>query len=90
MKSLLASLPTKKQAYVAAATSKVLTTLASDEVYLRETPNWMFLKEETRKVFEKFVAKLDKIEEEIKSRNKELDIPYTVLQPSRIPSGVSA
>eukprot|EP00092_Neocalanus_flemingeri_P065524 GFUD01079698.1.p1 GENE.GFUD01079698.1~~GFUD01079698.1.p1 ORF type:complete len:1168 (+),score=312.67 GFUD01079698.1:40-3543(+) len=89
METLLASLPTKKQAYVAAATSKVLTTLASDEVYLRETPNWMFLKEEPRKVFEKFVAKLDKIEEEIKSRNKALAIPYTVLQPSRITAGVS-
>ena len=49
----------------------------------------MFLNVETRKVFEKFVVKLDKIEEEIKSRNMQLDIPYSVLQPSRIPAGVS-
>ena len=49
----------------------------------------MFVKEKTREVFEKFVVKLDKIEDEIKSRNKKLDIPYSVLQPSKIPAGVS-
>ena len=49
----------------------------------------MFVEEEPREVFNKFVEKLDEIEEEIKSRNQELDIPYTVLQPSRIPAGVT-
>ena len=47
------------------------------------------MKEEPRKIFQKFVKKLDEIEEEMKSRNLNLDIPFTVLQPSMIPAGVT-
>ena len=68
---------------------QVVTRYMPDEVYLGDTPHWMFLKEEPRRVFNKFVEKLQEIEQEIQLRNGELDIPYSVLLPSKIPAGVS-
>ena len=33
------------------------TTFNDDEVYITENPNWMFLEDEPRECFEKFVKK---------------------------------
>ena len=67
----------------------VTTYMKDDEVYLPENPSWMFEDCATRTYFEKFVKNLEQIEEEIKLRNEGLEIPYSVLQPSKIPTGVS-
>ena len=36
-----------------------------------------------------FKRRLAQIENEIEERNKDLDIPYTVLQPSKITCGIA-
>ena len=72
---------------------QVLANYAVDEVYLKETPSWMFVDDGDRATFKKFSDRLDEIEEEMKERikrNKDSgEVPYTVLLPSKIPQGIS-
>ena len=89
MASLLAALPTRAVAAMAAATAKLLTTYSEDEVWLGDAPSWMFREEAAAEVFQRFRAALHRIEEEIEERNKELDVPYTILLPSRSPAGTA-
>ena len=89
METVMACLPTRKQAIIAAATAKVLGSFSADEVYLSGTPSWMFGEDEPRNVFERLRNNLQKIEEDIVARNSKLRVPYTVLQPSRIPAGIA-
>ena len=83
------TLPTRRQAYIAAATAKVLSHYSEHEVYLPEIPSWLFGEEWVRGVYEKFRKKLLELENEIEKRNETLEIPYTVLQPSKIPAGIT-
>ena len=89
METIMACLPTRKQAIIAAATAKVLGSFSADEVYLSDTPSWMFGEDEPRNVFERLRNNLQKIEEDIVARNSKLRVPYTILQPSRIPAGIA-
>jgi hypothetical protein len=54
-------------------------------------PRWLFserkMKCPERQIMDKFVVRLQKIENDINERNETLEIPYTVLKPSRIPAG---
>ena len=64
-KSIMETLPTRRQAYIGAATAKVLKThffcfifllkvlshYSEDEVYLPETPSWLFGEERVRGIF---------------------------------------
>jgi len=86
LEKVLGSLPPLAHAYQMNVIGEILAHHYADEVCLNETPTWMFVGKDT---FERFQKKLDKIEEEIVERNKLLDIPYTVLQPSKITSGIS-
>ena len=52
-------------------------------------PRWLFTEEEVDMVFKNYQSKLQKLEDEIEERNKNLEIPYCVLLPSRIPFGLS-
>ena len=52
-------------------------------------PRWLFNEDEVKLAFGSFQKKLEKIEEGINIRNKELDIPYAVLLPSKIPFGIA-
>ena len=52
-------------------------------------PRWLFNEDEVKLAFGSFQKKLEKIEEGINLRNKELDIPYAVLLPSKIPFGIA-
>ena len=52
-------------------------------------PRWLFNEDEVKLAFGSFQKKLEKIEEGINIRNKELDIPYDVLLPSKIPFGIA-
>ena len=83
------ALPTRKQAYIAAATARVLSRYSEDEVYLNVTPSWLFGEEMVRDIYEKFRKELHEVENQIVERNKTLEIPYTVLQPSKIPAGIA-
>ena len=112
------ALPTRRQAYIAAATARVLSRYSDDEVYLNQylfqkiyfktlkiwylcyfnhisqvylnvTPSWLFGEERVREIYEKFRKELHEVENQIVERNKALEIPYTVLQPSKIPAGIA-
>ena len=123
METIMACLPTRRQAIIAAATGKVLGSFSTDEVnigkhlssinhhfylhliilviifiiishhhpqvYISDTPSWMFGEEEPRVIFEKFRNSLGAIELQISARNEKLRVPYTILMPSRIPAGIS-
>lgn len=52
-------------------------------------PRWLFNEEEVKFAFGSFQKKLEKIEADINLRNKELNIPYDVLLPSKIPFGIA-
>ena len=49
----------------------------------------MFVDNDARVVFDKFSERLVEIEGEIKERNQVIEVPYTVLLPSKIPNGIS-
>ena len=89
MTTLLESLPSRKQAIIAAATARVLSHFSVDEIYLPHTPSWMFGEERPKIVFERFCNNLRRIEEEMLERNMNVMVPHTVLLPSKIPAGIS-
>ena len=82
-------LPNRKQATTQAATTRVLASKAPSEIYLLETPSWMFREEKAKATFIKFSKRLRGIQKEMVKRNKSLNVPYTVLLPSGIPAGIS-
>ena len=67
----------------------MLAAKALDEIYLMETPSWMFREEKAKATFMKFSKRLREIEKEMVKRNKGLNVPYTVLLPSKMPAGIS-
>ena len=89
LKTLLEALPNRKQATTQAATMRVLSAKAIDEIYLMETPSWMFREEKAKATFKKFSERLKGIEKEMVDRNKGLRVPYTVLLPSKMPAGIT-
>ena len=78
------TLPTRRQAFIAAATARVLSTYSDDEVYLNATPSWLFGERRVIDIYTKFRKNLCQLEIRIKERNKALEILYTILQPSKI------
>ena len=52
-------------------------------------PRWLFNENAVKMAFLAFQNRLHRIEENIQDRNLQLDIPYEVLLPSRIPSGIA-
>ena len=82
-------LPNRKQATTQAATMRVLASKALSEIYLLETPSWMFREKKAKATFMKFSKRLRGIEKEMVKRNKSLNVPYTVLLPSKMPAGIS-
>ena len=89
LETLLKVLPNRKQATTQAATTRVLASKAPSEIYLLETPSWMFREEKAKATFIKFSKRLRGIQKEMVQRNKSLNVPYTVLLPSGIPAGIS-
>lgn len=85
----VAQLPTREQALKSASTARVLSNVDRTEEFLGTISSKMFAETEVWRVYEKFREDLAKVEEEIVERNKNLEIPYTVLQPSKIPSGIA-
>ena len=89
LETLLEVLPNRKQATTQAATMRVLASKALSETYLLETPTWMFREEKAKTTFMKFSKRLRGIEKEMIKRNKGLNVPFTVLLPSKMPAGIS-
>jgi len=89
--SILETLPTKRQTLIACATAKVLGSFSEHDHFLMNMDQvWMFGEEpEAKLVFNKFRKQLEQVEEEINERNKGLEVPYGVLRPSWIPTGIS-
>ena len=87
--NLILTLPTRKQAFIAAATTKVLSAYSDDEVYLNVTPSWLFGEKSVTDIYAKFRNNLCDLENWMKERNKALEIPYSVLLPSKIPAGIA-
>ena len=52
-------------------------------------PRWLFNEQDVKTAFITFQNRLHSIEEKITERNLKLDVPYDVLLPSRIPSGIA-
>ena len=89
LEDLLKALPSRRQATTQAATTRVLAAKALDEIYLMETPSWMFREEKAKTTFRKFCKRLKGIEKEMVQRNRGLKVPYTVLLPSKMPAGIT-
>ena len=93
MASVLESLPSRTQAAISCSTSKVLANYAVDEIYLTQTPSWLFEEgdkgRQAKEVFDVFTQNLTKAEARMRARNEKLKVPYTVLYPSKIPAGIS-
>ena len=68
---------------------QALSTYSEDEIYLDETPSWLFGEKRVIDIYVKFRKKLCEVENEIKERNKALEILYTILQPSKIPADIA-
>ena len=52
-------------------------------------PRWLFNEQDVKTAFITFQNRLHRIEEKITERNSKLDVPYDVLLPSRVPSGIA-
>ena len=100
MQRILDTLPGLKPCLAQAGVSFALTQFSDDEVFLLPTkeyevfpPRWLFTEEPAKEALDKFIARLQKIEDHIQERNKKLisegKIPYEVLRPSKIPYGIA-
>jgi len=93
MESVLNSLPSRQQAAIAFSTSKVLANYAVDEIFIGQTPSWLFEEGDkgrvAREVFSKFSQNLAQAERKMRKRNEGLRVPYTVIYPSKIPAGIA-
>ena len=87
MVDIIDCLPTLPTAFVATALAKSSSSFPSDDVFLGETPTWMFGEAVAMQVASRFRQRLRDIETEMVERNKNLRVPYTVLYPSRITTG---
>jgi len=94
-KAFLKTITPKYQTIIDLSVMELLSTHASDEVYLgrRDSPNWTS-HQRAQELFERFTEHLEKIEEEISDRNKKkelrnrtgpINLRYTVLLPTSGP-----
>ena len=88
MVDIIDCLPTLPASFVGTVLAKFTTRFPSDDVFLGETPTWMFGEAEAWQVASRFSQRLRDIETEMVERNKNLRVPYTVLYPSKITAGV--
>ena len=93
MASVLESLPNRQQAAIALSTCRILSNYAADEVYIGQTPSWLFEEGDkgrlAREVFNKFSQNLAEAERRMRKRNEGIKVPYTILYPSKIPAGIA-
>ena len=92
------TLPGRENSLEQAGAAFVLSEFSEDEVFLlpkneKNQAKWLFTELEAKLVFDKFLSRLEHIENSINERNNILrekgKIPYEVLLPSRIPYGIA-
>ena len=75
------------------STCRVLANYAVDEIFIGQTPSWLFEEGDkgrvAREVFSKFSQNLAQAETKMRKRNEGLKVPYTVIYPSKIPAGIA-
>ncbi|MBJ6760888.1 lipoxygenase [Myxococcaceae bacterium JPH2] len=89
---IAAMIPTKSQTLWQVAIGRALSSFGDDEEYLLHAGGWheeYFHEPALHAIRERFHARLSAQLEAVKVRNAQRDVPYTVLQPDRIPCGIT-
>ncbi|KAL3883129.1 hypothetical protein ACJMK2_029422 [Sinanodonta woodiana] len=89
MASIMAALPVKADQALAVAFANYLSTYAENEVYLGDYPDAYFSEASMRRIKDEFQQSLKRISEQMKTRNRKMDIPYYYLLPERVPNSVA-
>ncbi|XP_078365380.1 allene oxide synthase-lipoxygenase protein-like isoform X2 [Oculina patagonica] len=89
MADLMKCLATKHQSSLTIATVYDLTRIYSDEKFIGDYPEDLFIEEAAKSVISNFQKKLKGISAEIKARNAKLVVPYPYLLPERVPNGIA-
>lgn len=66
-----------------------MTNLLLFKVWLGNYPYMRFAEEEVQFYIEEFEAQLKDISRHIEERNKSLDMPYTYMDPKKIPNSIT-
>jgi arachidonate 5-lipoxygenase len=85
-------IPTQSQTLWQVAIGRALSSFGDDEEYLLNEGGWhenYFKEPELAAILERFHARLRTQLEAVKARNAKSDMPYTVLQPDKIPCGIT-
>ncbi|XXF80477.1 lipoxygenase family protein [Myxococcaceae bacterium GXIMD 01537] len=89
---IAAMIPSKSQTLWQVAIGRALSSFGDDEEYLLNEGGWRedYFQEPALDVIrDRFHARLRAQLEAVKTRNAKGDVPYTVLQPDRIPCGIT-
>merc|ERR1719187_2823959 len=90
LKKILESLPPPMVAFKTLAAFEFITYYHSNEVYLTDSTTNMFVEStDANQTSDSFKGRLAEIENGIETRNQNLDIPYTLLKPSKITCGIA-
>ncbi|KAK3579727.1 hypothetical protein CHS0354_008868 [Potamilus streckersoni] len=89
METILKTLPTKADQALSIAFAYYLSSYSKEETFLGDFPDAHFVEPEVREAQKWFKTDLNRISDEIKRRNMDLEIPYTYLLPENIPNSVS-
>lgn len=91
-KDIAEMIPTQSQTLWQIAIGRALSSFGEDEEYLLNEGGWRenyFKEPELAAILERFHARLRTQLEAVKARNAKSDMPYTVLQPDKIPCGIT-
>jgi arachidonate 5-lipoxygenase len=85
-------LPTKSQVQWQIAMGRALASFAEDEEFLLHEGGWRedyFREPALLAIRDRFHERLRAQVAAVKARNAEAEVPYTVLQPDRVPCGIT-
>jgi arachidonate 5-lipoxygenase len=85
-------IPTKSQTLWQVAIGRALSSFGEDEEYLLHEGGWRedyFKEPELIAIRERFHERLRAQLAAVKARNAKCEVPYTVLQPDKIPCGIT-
>ncbi|KAK9531517.1 hypothetical protein VZT92_010937 [Zoarces viviparus] len=89
MKTILETLPDVGDTVSFAAMVWLLSAKYTDEVLMGEYPDERFQEPAAKQMMKKFQAELSDLSEAISTRNLQLEIPYTYLNPTEIENSVA-
>ena len=89
---IVAMIPTKSQTLWQVAIGRALSSFGDDEEYLLHEGGWCeeyFPSRSSLAIRDRFHDRLRAQLDAVKARNAKCEVPYTVLQPDRIPCGIT-